>query len=275
MLFRSIVFNAGDSRSPAGGTTGQSLPNWGPVADEGRGRTVAMTNLGQDADSRAALDRQARSLLCADVLPEWTTDPEPELLSTILHEAMHNLGPTSSWRVDGHSDVEAMGGPTAATLEELKAQTGAVYLADWMAGRGLADPEIARRAHVGDLVWMFGHISAGMFDGDDPLPYSQLSAVQLGMLLEGGALAWRPGETAGNGTDVGCFGVDWSAWGASVEEMSRRVFGIKARNDGAEAEALLARHVRGDGPGVALLGTIAERMRREPRPVYVYAPGVQ
>ena len=34
--------NAGDDRDPLGATIGQSLPNWGPVANEGRGRTVAM-----------------------------------------------------------------------------------------------------------------------------------------------------------------------------------------------------------------------------------------
>src|SRR6476620_46419 len=42
--FIDIVINAGDSRDAFGATIGQSLPNWGPVAD-GRGRTVAMTNL--------------------------------------------------------------------------------------------------------------------------------------------------------------------------------------------------------------------------------------
>ncbi|MCJ7450917.1 MAG: hypothetical protein MUO39_00370, partial [Steroidobacteraceae bacterium] len=61
--FIDIVLNAGDSRSALGATIGQSLPNWGPVAESG-GRTVAMTNLYTDPDSEAALVEQARSLLC-------------------------------------------------------------------------------------------------------------------------------------------------------------------------------------------------------------------
>ncbi len=52
--FIDIVINAGDDRSPLGATAGQSLPNWGPVVASGRGRTMVMSNLYQDADSRAA-----------------------------------------------------------------------------------------------------------------------------------------------------------------------------------------------------------------------------
>jgi len=61
--FIDIVLNAGDSRSALGATIGQSLPNWGPVAESG-GRTVAMTNLYTDPDSEAVLMEQARALLC-------------------------------------------------------------------------------------------------------------------------------------------------------------------------------------------------------------------
>ena len=52
--FIDIVINAGDDRNPLGATIGESLPNWGPVANEGRGRTVAMVNLYLDPDSIAA-----------------------------------------------------------------------------------------------------------------------------------------------------------------------------------------------------------------------------
>ena len=49
--FIDIVWNAGDDRPPFGATIGQSLPNWGKVANESRGRTVAMSNLYQDPGS--------------------------------------------------------------------------------------------------------------------------------------------------------------------------------------------------------------------------------
>ena len=40
--FIDIVLNAGEARNALGAAIGESLPNWGPVANEGRGRTVAM-----------------------------------------------------------------------------------------------------------------------------------------------------------------------------------------------------------------------------------------
>ena len=58
--FIDIVLNAGDARAARGATIGQSLPNWGPVANEGRGRTVAMTNFYADPDSRDVTRRARR-----------------------------------------------------------------------------------------------------------------------------------------------------------------------------------------------------------------------
>src|SRR6185369_9041282 len=103
-------------------TIGQSLPNWGPVADRG-GRTVAMTNLYTDADSRDTLKRQMSSLFCATTDARATTDPRPATMSTVLHEAAHNLGPSHDYMVGGRKDSVVFGGPLASTLEELKAQT--------------------------------------------------------------------------------------------------------------------------------------------------------
>ena len=78
--FIDVVLNAGDSRSPHGATIGQSLPNFGAVANEGRGRTVAMTNFYTDPDSRATLRfaiscRSARFTTGASGLASWKTIP--------------------------------------------------------------------------------------------------------------------------------------------------------------------------------------------------------
>ena len=69
-----MVLNAGDQRSPHGATIGQSLPNWGPVAETG-GRTVAMTNLYTDADSREQQAEQMSSLFCKATDALATTSP--------------------------------------------------------------------------------------------------------------------------------------------------------------------------------------------------------
>ncbi len=161
--FIDIVLNAGDSRSALGATIGESLPNWGPVANEGRGRTVAMTNLYTDADSRAALVEKASSVLCKGTLDPAGLDPALTVMGTVLHEAAHNLGPAHEYKVKGKTTSEIFGGSLASTFEELKAQTSSLYFADWLADKGVIDKRTAALGHMSDIVWAFGHISEGMY----------------------------------------------------------------------------------------------------------------
>ena len=269
--FIDIIINAGDARSPHGATIGQSLPNWGPVANEGRGRTVAMTNLYTDADSKAELTKQAQSILCADAMAAFTSDPGPQVMSTVLHEAAHNLGPAHEYKVKGKTASQIFGGPMASTLEELKAQTAALYFTDWLADKGIIEPRLRDQAHTRDLVWGFGHISRGMYAaGDKPKPYSQLAAIQLGFLERAGAVKWRAEAKAANGEDVGCLAIDLSTFPAAVSELMGTVAGIKARGDVKGALQLKADFVDAEARQ-PLLTTIQERWLRAPKASFVYS----
>lgn len=270
--FIDIVLNAGDSRDASGATIGQSLPNFGPVANEGRGRTVAMTNLYTDADSLAAAKVTAESLFCADTMTMWSSDPEPGVMSVVLHEAAHNLGPSHQYTVNGKIDREQFGGPLASTMEELKAQTAALYFTDWLAEKKHISAEKAAQAHVRDLHWAFGHISRGMYDENKhPKNYSQLAAIQLGNLMRGGAVAWKKDVKAANGADQGCFSVDMKKYPAAVKAMMKLVGGLKSRGDKAGAEKLIAEDVDVTGDKKALYDTITERVLRAPKASFLYA----
>jgi hypothetical protein len=175
--FIEIVLNAGDDRGPFGATIGQSLPNWGPVASEGRGRTVAMVNLYADPDSRAARRAQAESVLDTASTALVPASTEPGLLSTILHEAMHNLGPTTALAAHTKAGRAAFSGPVASMLEELKAQTGALFLLEFLRQKGLIDDAFARASFVDSIVWALGHVSQGMVTADGRAKaYGQLAA---------------------------------------------------------------------------------------------------
>ncbi len=257
--FIDIVLNAGDARAALGATIGQSLPNWGPVAEAG-GRTVAMTNLYTDPDSEAMLVEQSRSLLCKATADR--VDPAVRFMtvSTVLHEAAHNLGPSHEYRVDDRTDDQVFGGPLASTLEELKA------------ARGLMSKEDADKTHVRDVLWSFGHIAQGMNDARGrPKPYSQLAAIQMGYLNQRGVLQWKGAEKAANGRDVGCFDVDLAKWPAAVEDLSRLAWGIKSRGDRALAEKTRDEWVTDGTPWAALRGTIQERWLRAPKASFVYS----
>src|SRR5258705_385701 len=113
------------------------------VAPGGRGRTVAMTNLYQDPDSLTARKAQAESLLDAPSMKPYAATNDANLLGTILHEATHNLGPAHDYTVANQTAGQRFGGPLASVMEELKAQTGALFLIDFLRGRKLISDQLA------------------------------------------------------------------------------------------------------------------------------------
>ena len=269
--FIDIVLNAGDSRSAFGATIGQSLPNWGPVANEGRGRTVAMTNLYKDPDSKDSLRTRVESIFCTESMSRYSDASGPGVMSTVLHEAAHNLGPSAEYKVDGKTDREIFGGPLAATLEEFKAQMASLYFANWLREKGAVTAEQAEQANAGDVVWAMGHIASGMYNAEGRAkPYSQLSAILVGALKEAGAVVWHGDRAAHNGTDMGCVELRYDAFPAVGVDLMRRAAQIKAKGDKAAAEALKKKFVDADGDFAALKAQITERWRRAPKASFVY-----
>jgi hypothetical protein len=267
--FIDIIENAGDDRTPTGISIGQSLPNWGPVANEGRGRTVAMSNLYTDPDSLKVRRQQAESLFTKETLGAFVDATTPGLLATILHEATHNLGPAHEYVFNGKKDTQAFGGGLASMLEELKAQSGALYFVEFARKRNLIPPELAKQAYVNSVAWAFGHISRGMYtESGERKAYSQLAAIQMGVLMDGGALVYDANAMAANGTDKGAFSVNFEKIVPVVETLMKRVGTIKATNDKAAAEAFAKKYVDGD---VVPQKAITERVLRFPKPSFVYA----
>ena len=186
--FIDVVLNAGDQRNAHGATIGQSLPNWGAVAEKG-GRTVAMTNLYTDADSRTQQAALMSSMFCKATDALATTTPRETLIGSLLHEAAHNLGPSHEYKVNGKEDDALFGGTLASTLEELKAQTSSMYLTGWLAGKGIFTDDEVRKIQLRNIAWTFGHISRGMYTADGtPRNYSQLAAMLLGALMKAGEI---------------------------------------------------------------------------------------
>lgn len=268
--FIDIVINAGDDRDALGATIGQSLPNWGPVANEGRGRTVAMTNINTDRDSMQARREQAESMFDAASIKLYVAAPEPGLLNTILHEAMHNLGPAHEYKVGGKTAAQVFSGPIASLMEELKAQTGALFLIELLRAKKIISDDEAARTYIDAIVWAMGHTSQGMYTGGgDRKTYSNLAAIQIGILIEKGVLAWDAKARAANGKDTGAFTLHTDKIVANVDDMMKLVGGIKARGDRAAAEALIKKYV--DSSAIVPHETIKERFLRHPKASFVYS----
>lgn len=269
--FIDMVLNAGDARPAHGATIGQSLPNWGKVAEKG-GRTVVMTNLYTDVDSQKTLEAQMSALFCSSVMSQANTTPGPAVMSVVLHEAAHNLGPSHEYKVKGKEDDEVFGGPLASTMEELKAQTSALYFSEWLVTKGVITPKQAQDAHVRDVAWGFGHISRGMYTADKkPRNYSQLASIQLGTLNRAGVLVFKPAEKAANGTDVGCYDLDFSKWKPAVDALAKRVLMAKGKGDRKDAEKMVAEFVDAQDDWATQRTVITERWLRAPKATFVYA----
>lgn len=267
--FIDIVWNAGDDRDAFGATIGQSLPNWGPVANQGRGRTVAMSNLYNDPDSREMRRQQAASLLSTATMKQYSTEALPGLLSTILHEATHNLGPAHEYAYKGVTNAQGFGGGLASMMEELKAQSGALYFLDYLVSKGVISAALRDQSYTDAIVWGFGHVSRGMYtEAGGRKAYSQLAAIQIGFLLDEGAIVFDPNAKAANGTDTGAFTIVYEKLPAATTKLMQKVAAMKATNDKAGAEAMAKQYVDGTRVPQAL---ITERFLRFPKVSFVYS----
>jgi hypothetical protein len=262
--FIRIIVNAGDSRHPLGGTIGQSLPNWGKVVQEGRGRTVVMSNLYTDADSKRQQRTQAEALLSPASMAHYTEAEEPFLLNIILHEATHNFGPFSDYRIDGKPAKELFGGQLASTLEELKAQTGGLYYLQLLRRQGLIDDVMLAQAYTDAITWAFGHISRGMFTPQGNVqPYSQLAAIQVGSFMEAGALSFDAA--------TGRFTIHHAKLPGAIEKLLRRVGRIKATGDVPGARQLVEHFIKGPGHALVHEDHIARELLKYPKATFRYS----
>src|SRR5690606_16694047 len=119
------------------------------------------------------------------------------------------------------------------------------------------------------IAWTFGHISRGMYTpSGQRKAYSQLAAVQVGFLLDEGALRWDPEAMAADGEHRGAFTIDFERFPAAAQKLMERVMHIKAAGDRADAEALANRYVDGD---TVPQPAIVERYRNFPQVTFVFA----
>ena len=269
--FIAIILNAGDARLPLGALVGQSLPNWGKVATEGRGRTVVMSNLYTDPDSQAIDKARGDALLSSEAMQAYTREKRLGLLDIILHEATHNLGPHSDYAVDGKKPDDIFGGVKATILEELKAQTGALYYVALLREKGVLGEEDANKVYNHAIRWAFGHISRGMTDdAGRPKPYSQVAAIHIVTLVRAGAMTWEEGRPAANGTDNGRFAVEYAKIPQAMKKLMQQTGRLKATGNVEGAKKLIASCLQGSGFASLHADVISERIRRYPKASFVY-----
>lgn len=268
--FIQIIMNAGDARKGIGATIGQSLPNWGKVVEQGRGRTVVMTNLYQDPDSLAIARAKATELLAPDTMAWYTDEQRIALIDIILHEATHNLGPYSDYKIGGKRPGQIFGGPLATVMEELKAQIGSWFYVPMLVEAGVMTQDQARQMYTHSIVWSFGHLSQGLWESNgNPKPYSQLSAIIVGRLVEGGALEWVSVDAA-DGSQKGLFNLNFDKIPEVIKVLTKDIVTAKATGNVEAAKAIVDPYVSGAKKALVHIEDIKARLSGYPRSSMVY-----
>ena len=263
--FIHMLLRAGDHKSAYGATIGEKLPNfYRSDKDNSYSRMVVMTNYYTDPASRGEALAKRQLLLSARVLAGYSAGDELTHIDTLMHEMTHSLGvsaesyvaknPDGTDRVDeaGKSltSAVAMGGTNAQVIEELKAQTGALYWIGWQQQQGLISKQEANDLYTNAILWAFGHISKGLGTLEKPRTYSQLAAIQIRKLMDAGAITYNADE--GEGETKGRFDFHFDKFHAAVTTLFQDVNRIQVLGDREAATKLRADVIDG-GEGYTLV----------------------
>ena len=140
----------------------------------------------------------------------------------------------------------------------------------WQEGHTVHATEQEARETYGDSIfWALAHIARGMYDGAGrPKPYSQLAAIQVGFLMNEGAITFDAEMMAANGADKGAFTLHFDKMPAAVEKLMKVAGQLKAKGDKKGAEKIVKTYVDGK---LVPFQEITERVLRLPKASFVYS----
>lgn len=264
--FINVVMENGDARGGVWGTpAAQTLPNW--CGEDGtaecKSRTMLFQNKNAKTYSPEVLQKYGLLLDAASM-----ANLEVEALSggMVDHEFAHNLGPRQNLPAEDGQALEQHIGDYSLKIEELKAQTGALFfnglLGEW---KERTEKEV-KAAYTAEVLWMFGQLRRGLprfHQGtfhETPSPYQQLAAVQLGYLQEKGAIVFDPAEQR--------FSIRYEKMHDAVRDLLREVGQMYLRHDPKEIAAFFERYTKGDGLASLQMPLIDQAIGQMPGNLY-------
>ncbi|MCK9463323.1 MAG: hypothetical protein M0R80_27195 [Proteobacteria bacterium] len=236
---------AGDGRRDRGATVAYHLPNRGRSVDEGLYKKVMMVNHSLAFEPVS----KARARLVLDPTQVHLVDAMADIRNVTFHELAHGFGAYSELKVKNAKGVtlavkEALQ-ENDSILEELKADTAGL----WLVAKSGAEGEEAKKRYASGVVHALGLLQYPL-EGT----YPRMVAIQLGWLLDHGALAWDGAAKR--------FRIDFDRMPAAVEALVKRVATIQLTGDTEGARALVGAYVVRKGEAeYALQGALDEARR--------------
>ncbi len=214
-----IITASGEMRKAGGPSIAFSLPNIGPMAEEGRTKRVIMSN------HHEAKYKILSALAEIAIVPEQLGDIDAQsfVFDSTFHEIMHGIGPKREAKV-GDSNVFLSLGEYYDALEEAKANVGGVWAAKFLVDNGVITAEQLKKIYT---TYVAGLLRIMRFGAKEA--HARGAAFEFSYLYSLGAIEERGDK----------FAVNYEKLPDALNSIVAEIGRAQANGDKAAAKALL------------------------------------
>lgn len=238
----NVIVGSGEMRKAGGPSIAFSLPNIGPMADEGRSKRVIFANHHQ------AKYRILKAIADMAIVPEQLqyVDPQSFVYDSTFHEIMHGIGPQRETKVGENSTVALSIGEDYDGIEEAKANVGGIWVARFLLDNGVISEEDLKRIHA---TYIAGLLRIMRFGAKEA--HAKGAALEFGYLYDKGAIEIRDGR----------FAVNFDRMQQALNDLVAEIGRALAKGDKNAVKALLTDYPK---KAPALLEDLAVRFATAP-----------
>jgi hypothetical protein len=218
-------FRAGDLRHGYQAVA-DNLPNDPRVHEQKGSKKIFFKNF-MDARVKYVILPIGQRLMRPDQAAQVSA--EGYLITTIMHEISHGLGPAFARVSDQKLDIRAAIGPTYAGLEEAKADIVGLYGLHWLSDHGVIARDKLDGYYVTHVADIMRTVRFGLAEA-----HSRAEMMEFNYLTGRGAIQYDPASAR--------YHVDQARMPGAITELSRKLLEMEAMGDRARAEAWFSKY---------------------------------
>ena len=224
------------------------LPNRGRSVEEGLYKKVILVNHAKAFES--VKKERARLVLFKEAAEKLRF--EDDITNVTFHELSHGFGAYHEMKVTSPSGktatVKQLLMEMESLMEEVKADVIGLWLSLYLNRAGKLDAAGLERRYVSSIVHCLG-----LFQYPVNGTYPRMAAIEIGWLLDAGALVWHP--------EPGRLEIAQEKMSLAVESLAKHVATIQLTGDYAGATALQEKYVKKTGPDTYELKGVLKEIR--------------
>ena len=147
---------------------------------------------------------------------------EGYLLTTILHEICHDLGPEFARTASGKTDIREAIGPMFSGLEEAKADVVGMYALKWLVDHDVLPKNRLEGYYASYVADLFRSVRFGVGEA-----HAQAAMMEFNYLAEKGALKRQ---------SSGRYAIDYARTTSALSDLAKELLQMEATGDRARAE---------------------------------------